>query len=1143
VSAAPAPATNRTGGQRTAADPGLSAWVAASAGAGKTQVLSDRVLRLLLAGARPEGILCLTFTKAAAAEMANRIHGALADWVRLADPALADTLTALAGSPPDAPALARARRLFAEVLDLPGGLKIQTIHSFAESLLSRFPLEANLGPHFRVMDERTQAELLARARDSVLARAADGALSDVMAELAARTGDVNFADLAKALIAARHLLRALLDAEAGADGAVAALYRRLGLAPGEDAAAVLAGAVADGALDGDGLRRAAAAMVQGGKTDAKHGGWIAAWLAADAAGRAAGFDAYRQAFLTQEGAPRKALVHKEALAIDPGAADVLATEAARLTVVEERRKAAASAQATAALLRVGEALLAAYADAKRRRGLLDYDDLILFAGGLLTATGGGWVHYKLDGGIDHVLVDEAQDTSRPQWAVIGALAEEFFHGEGARAEARTLFAVGDVKQSIFGFQGAEPAAFEEMRTRFRALAQGAARDWRDVPLHSSYRSTPAVLAAVDAVFADDGARDGLGADPIAHRPERQGQGGRVELWPIVEPAPAPAPAASWTLPLVQRPGDDPAGRLADRIAALIAGWLDRGEVLESRDRAVRPGDILILVRRREAFFEAIVRALKARGVPVAGSDRMTLTDELAVMDLMALARFLLLPEDDLSLAELLKSPLIGFDEDALFDLAHGRGAAGLWATLVARRDSRPDFAAAHGALAGWRARADFAPPYEFFARVLGADGGRRRLAARLGAEIDDPLDEFLALALDYERTHPPSLQGFLHWLESGQAQIKRDLEQGGDQVRVMTVHGAKGLQAPVVFLPDTCRAPADTPAFHWLARGGDAARPPVFYWPGKKSLHGRDAAAAVAAAARDRDREYRRLLYVAMTRAEDRLYVAGYAGRRARGEGSWYDLVQRALAPIAAPAATTFADGPETVLRFALPRDAAPDRTAAPAAPDAVEAALPGWAQAPAPPEPEPARPLVPSRPDEDEPALSSPVAGGGGDAFRRGRLIHRLLQTLPDLAPEARADAARRFLARPVHDLDAAARAEIADSVLGLVADPRFADLFAPGGRAEVAVTGQVGGRVVAGQVDRLVVDPDAVLVADFKTNRRVPEDIGAVPAVYLRQMAAYRALLSAIYPDRPVRCLLVWTQGPRLMELPNAALAPHAP
>jgi len=1142
VTGTPVPPKLRTGGQRVAADPGVSAWVAASAGSGKTQVLSDRVLRLLLAGARPEGILCLTFTKAAAAEMANRIQGALAEWVRMDDRTLADTLAALAGTQIDAAMLSRARRLFAEVLDLPGGLKIQTIHSFAESLLSRFPLEANLGPHFRVMDERTQAELLAQARDRVLAGAVENSgsvLAAAMGALAARMGEDSFAKLAENLVGARQRLAALFAAEGGAEGAVAALYARLGLAKGENAGSILAAACAEGAFDGDGLRRAITALEEGTDTDTKHAAEIAKWLAAPA-GRVVGLAQYKGAFLTKAGVRRKKFIGKKADQADPGAKAVLEAEAERLVAVDERLKTVASAAATAALLRVGAALLDAYTDVKRRRGALDYDDLILFAGGLLEATGGGWVHYKLDGGIDHILVDEAQDTSRPQWSVIDALAAEFFHGEGVRETPRTLFAVGDVKQSIFGFQGAEPAAFEAMRERFRALAGGAAREWHDVPLHSSYRSTPAVLAVVDAVFADPQASEGLGAEKIAHRAERVGQGGRVELWPVLEPVEVAAPGA-WPLPLGQQFGDDPAPRLAARIAALIARWLETGEALESRDRAVRPGDILILVRRRKTFFDAMVRALKANGVPVAGSDRMVLTEELAVMDLMALARFLLLPEDDLSLAEVLKSPLIGFDEDALFDLAHARGEIRLWTALVRRRGERADFAAAHDALAGWRARADFMPPYEFFALVLGADGGRRRLAARLGPEIDDPLDEFLALALGYERAHPPSLQGFLRWLESGQAQIKRDLEHGGDQVRVMTVHGAKGLQAPVVFLPEACQTPVGKEDFHWLEREDGGGRPPVFYWPVRKSLHGSVAADAVAAAARDRDRENRRLLYVAMTRAEDRLYIAGYKGSQSLSEDSWYDLAHRAMAPLAASVDMDFVDGAETVLRFELPRAAPPDRAGPAMDRDvAPPTPLPDWARTAAPAEPEPVRPLAPSRPDEAEPALLSPLAGDGAAVFQRGRLIHRLLQTLPDLAPEARGDAARRFLARPVHGIDAPARAEIAASVLDLLADARFAELFAPGGRAEVAVTGLVGGeRVVAGQIDRLIVRPDAVLVVDYKTNRRVPDDVGSVPVVYLRQMAAYRALLEQIYPDRPVRCALVWTQGPLLMELPATALA----
>ena len=1048
-----------TDDQRRAADPALSVWVAASAGAGKTKALADRVLRLLLDGAAPERLLCLTFTRAAAAEMAIRINGELGKWTMLADDALHVRLEALAGAPPDADLRARARRQFATVLDAPGGLKIMTIHAFCQSLLGRFPLEAGVAPHAEVLDDRSAAELLVAAQAAVLERARSGAepaLAEAVDTISVHAGEETFVDLMARLRGVRARLRRLIRRHETLGGLVAATGRLLGVAPGETVETVIAEACAEGAFNRDAL--------------------------------------------------------------------------------------------AAALLRLGGAMLDEYDRAKAARARLDYDDLIRGARDLLRAPGvAAWVLYKLDGGIDHILVDEAQDTSPEQWEVIAALADEFFAGEGARETRRTVFIVGDEKQSIFSFQGADLRALEAMRAHFRDRVESAAGKWREVGLGLSFRSTEAVLEAVDAVFASPAARDGVAfADhAIAHASHRKGHAGTVELWPLVTRDEA-APAAPWTPPVTRTERDSPRARLARHIAHTIEHWVASGERLAARGRAIRPGDVMVLVRTRTGFVAELVRALKDRGVPVAGADRLVLTDHLAVMDLVALGGFLLLPEDDLTLATVLKGPLIGFDEDDLFALAHDRGKSNLWRSLVRRRGEREAFGRAYDRLSGLLARADFTPPYELFAGVLGGGGGRRELVARLGPDANDPLDEFLTLALAYERGEPPSLQGFLHWLGAGNVEVKRDLEHGRDEVRVLTVHGAKGLQAPVVFLPDTTSLPQPRgPQLLWAGDDGDEA----LLWPGRKE-NDEECCAKAREAMRVREmQEYRRLLYVAMTRAEDRLYVCGWQGRNAISEQCWYRLVESALAEAAEPfdfdvAGAAAGGWAGRGWRIAGRQTRAAEADDARLTPEAAPGSLPGFARTAPAPEPAPPRPLAPSRPAAAEPALSSPRSGYADPAhFRRGRLIHRLLQVLPELPPEDRADACRRLLARRGHGLDAAAQAEVAQEVLAVLDDPRLAALFGPGSRAEAPLIGVVGDRVVAGQVDRLAVADDAVLVVDFKTNRPPPASEAETPAAYLAQMAAYRAVLARIYPERSIRCALLWTDGPRLMQLSDAALARHAP
>jgi len=1131
------------GAQIAAADPGCSVWVSANAGTGKTRVLVDRISRLLLAGTHPGRILCLTFTKAAAAEMANRLRQRLGAWTLMADAALRGDLLKLLGQAPDDAQIVRARRLFAEVLDAPGGLKIRTIHAFCESLLGQFPLEAGVAPHFQVIDDRSKAELLAEARAAALIAAFDGRdpdLTEAVRHLAELADENGIAGVVNELSNSQSKLRDLIAFH----GSVAALGKAarsvLGLAPGDTAESVLAEAADDRAFNAAALLRACRALDKGTAADQGKAATIRAWIA-DPTARVEGLkDAYAGLFLTKAGEPRaeKTLTTKGAREADPEVLPIMLAEQERIVALTERLKALATARATEALLIFAGALLGTYDRLKNQRALLDYDDLVLKVRGLLRAGGGAsWVHYKLDGGLDHILVDEAQDTSPEQWDVVAGLASEFFAGAGARATARTVFAVGDEKQSIYSFQGADPAAFERMRQAFAERAEAAGQPWKTVEMPLSFRSTWTLLHAVDAVFAGSAAADGVTfhGRPIRHLSNRAGQAGLVEIWPTVKPEPRPE-ADPWDAPLDQLPAASPQVRLAERIAERIDGWLKAGEVLESEGRPMTPGDIMILVRRRERFAEAMIRCLKERGIPVAGSDRMVLTEQLAVMDMIALGRFLLLPEDDLTLAEVLKGPLFGLDDDDLFALAWEREAS-LWEALKRRAGERPSWRAARDELVRLLDRADFTPPFEFFSDVLGPGGGRPKILGRLGVDAGDPLDEFLALAQTYERDHVPSLEGFLHWLAAGRTEIKRDLEHGRGEVRVMTVHGAKGLQANVVFLPDTCTVPE--PRLDARVLWHDAG-PPAALWPAFRANEESTCGALRETARRRQTQEYRRLLYVAMTRARDRLYVCGWENGRGRGEDCWYDRIVAALKATAETANVGF-DEPGWRVRDAqvAPPDGRDDVAAESV--DAGEA--PAWLLRPPPPEADPPRPLTPSRPDGDEPPVVSPLVGDDGLRFRRGRLIHALLQTLPQVPATARAAAAAAFLARPVHGLGEAEQSAIAAETLAVLDHPEFADIFGPAGRAEVPLVGTVGGRTISAQVDRLVVTPEAVLVVDFKTNRPPPEDPAAVPPVYLRQMAAYRQALRLVYPDRPVRCALLWTDGPRLMPLPDALMDQHAP
>jgi ATP-dependent helicase/nuclease subunit A len=1135
--------------QGDASNPRGSAWVSANAGSGKTHVLAYRVIRLLLAGADPGGILCLTFTRAAAAEMAKRVFDILAEWTTLPDAKLAAAIQAIEQRRPDKAMLADARRLFARALETPGGLKIQTIHAFCERLLHQFPFEANVAGHFEVLDQRDAEALVVLARKNALALAArdmDGPLGKALHDALGAASDFMVERAMKELIDGRDRVRRWLAAYDSLDQALAELRQIFGLDGDEDVDLLWHSVVA-----GSPFRDAFPELVRrlwesGSKKDQEAAERLRPILGAES--ELAARRAYLALWLTTQDDLRVSVCTNAVKNDWPGPPGTFDAERDRLEVLLERIRGAECYRATAAILRLADRAIAEYERMKTARGALDFEDLVVKTVALLArADASRWVHYKLDRGLDHILVDEAQDTSPRQWQVVRALAEEFFAGEGAGRAIRTLFAVGDEKQSIYSFQGAVPSWFSRMRRELGDRARRAGLAWSDPELHLSFRSVPVVLEAVDAIFASEKVHRGLAADPgpTIHTAARINLPGRVVLWPMIEPPPKVEPE-DWASPVDHLGEKSPEVQLANRIADTVAGWLRREERLESTGAPIRPGDILVLSRIRGAQTDAINRALKSRDVPIAGADRIKLTEHIAVMDLIALGRIMLLPEDDLALAGLLKSPLVGLDENQLFTLAHGRGRKTLWAALgEAAATDTGAFAGARAKLDAWRVQAARLDPYAFYAGILGADGGRAKVLRRLGAEAEDVLDEFLAQALAFEEANTPSLEGFLAWLESADTDVRRDTDSMRDEVRVMTVHGAKGLEAPIVFLVDNGSQPVHPnhdPKIVSLADDRDGTPSPLVW-----VRSARTAPAAVKeridALRADAEDEYRRLLYVAVTRACDRLYICGtekQVGDRDRPK-RWHNVIMAALG---GDCVETADDHGRAVFEWRPPAGVvakAKGRQEAMVLPPRQ----PPWLSRPAPAAPPAVRRITPSTAfsGDGPPPLRATLRPAGPEATlaaERGRLVHRLLQSLPDIAPDQWREIGRRFVAAmaAAAPWTAADREALLEGTLAVLAHPGFAPVFAPGSRAEVEIAGRIGSAMLSGRIDRLAVAEDRVLIVDYKTNRPAPASLADAPHDYVRQLALYRAVLRRLYPGRPVEAAILWTDRPALMEIPSVLL-----
>jgi ATP-dependent helicase/nuclease subunit A len=1112
--------------QTRASNPKTSAWVSANAGSGKTHVLTQRVLRLLLDGTPPAQILCLAYTKAAAANMADRVFSKLALWTSLSDGALAKAIVESGADAPGPSDLIFARQLFARTIESPGGLKIQTLHAFAERLLRLFPFEANVPAHFKVLDESDSKRLLLEARDAALVEFGASSESAAALDLVAReSGPTIFDALLTQALGCAEIFRAHDNALSYAD----ALRAALGLASGVTITSVEAEM-----FGGDIGRIRRERWAQGLEAGKKHDQNIAANLRlADQDGaRQARVQALLDAFFKDggDGGPRGGedgpVATKDLAKENPGLEDDLRREQDRLLPLRQRRRAALALERSAALFVVARLILGTFARMKAERGALDFNDQIARALALVTRSSAAWVLHKLDYGLDHLLLDEAQDASQPQWGILGTLSAEFFTGDGARPKNRTVFAVGDEKQSIFAFQGAAPEMFAEMKRAFAKRHGDAERPFADVPLTFSFRSSQTILDAVDMTFRTELAWRGVaaaGEPPPKHDAIRSHLKGVVELWPPIAPIPSPDPE-DWRV-LEQPAEDDPPVVLAKRIAEVIRGWLRptspervvdpaSGEI-----RRIRESDVMILVRSRNAFFEAMIRALKAADVNTAGADRLKLKDHIAVMDLIAVGRAALLPDDDLTLACALKSPLIGFDDDALMNIAARR--SGSLAEALAATDEAVAVEAARR-LAGWRARAKALSPFAFYALLLGQDGGRRALIGRLGPEAADPIDEFLALALAHERREAPSLHNFLAQVETIDVEIRRDMEVDTEGVRVLTVHASKGLEAPIVFLPDSCGGPdaRHEPKLMRLSslRPGD---PPVLAWA-RKALEDADAVAAARAKAREAQAgEHRRLLYVAMTRAAQRLIVAGYETSKRRPLDCWWDLVHSGLADALVEAPAPFRGG-ATILRFGEGLQA---EGLGETVPDRAPGSLPDWLVASA--VPETAAPAL-------NPSRAGGVGGGDREPALEGRLAHALLEMLRPLTPQRRPGAAAAYLDAWGDALAESARAALASEVLAAIDAPELSHIFSPNSRSEVALAGLLPrpGRpdlAYSGRVDRLVATDQGVLIVDFKLGEKPQRPAAA----HVAQLALYRAALQPLYRGARIQAALVYLVGPTLTEI----------
>jgi ATP-dependent helicase/nuclease subunit A len=1125
--------------QRDAVVPGDNIWLSASAGTGKTQVLTARVIRLLLEDdVEPQNLLCITFTKAGASEMAERINQKLASWVQLERGALFHELEAIGASGgPDTQR--RARELFAKVLDAPGGgLQILTIHSFCQSLLGSFPEEAGLVPGFKPIEGREQQELLSEALSNLVIEAEkrdDLRMISNIQELSLNMGEEGALRFLHRMAAVPDVMAAMPN-----DAGAVVMARRLADVDFEGPVdAMLEREFADDRID----RAALQAIIDANllwcknKMDSRGGkraACLQTWLAATPTERARTLDDLHRCWSKATGELQVATSGHTPM---DDAYTLLATELFTWTnnLMGQVTRANYADRLARALL-VGKEFSAQYSKAKHAIGAVDFDDLIRRTANLLQNSNmAEWVRFKLDRQIDHILVDEAQDTNQAQWDIISALSSDFFSGLGVDPEkTRTIFSVGDFKQAIYGFQGTAPEKYEEAGAHFAKKVEGSGAELQLLELSQSFRSTAPILDFVNAVIAQAGPDSfGISGDIAPHYSNKPPVGLVELLAPVSVDADAEASSddeEEW----LSNEKRILAERLADHAKALI----DESPWLVTQGRHLVPGDIMFLLRSRGDIASLLVAQLHERGVPVAGVDRLRLLQPLVVQDLLAVIRFVLQPHDDLSLACLLVSPIFGWSQEGLLLHGYAKDREGsLWQHLRNEKDLAEDIATLREMLS----IADFTTVYHFLEQILsGPIGARRKLVSRLGSEVLVPIEEMLNAALQFEQQFGGGLQKFLGWFDRGDIEIKRDSDTKSDEVRVMTVHGAKGLQAPVVILADITSDPTKKPDQSIELLMDEGRRLPLL--PIRKPEQSGQLLEVVARQKKRELEEHKRLLYVAMTRAEERLIMGGALGSRSKGVAppdSWCTLIERGMTALGCEWEEDDRWG--NVMRHhgaegaSIPVDKAPAQNAQLTG---STVNIPDWLFKAAPAEQSPPRPLVPSRLDDDDYG-EAPANSFMRNAAVRGKLIHALFERITDGANLAHAE--KWLAAQPADgDID---RATLLREVGAIVAHPDWGVFFSENARSEVPLVAVVGTTVINGRVDRLVVEPGRIRVVDFKTGRQVPQTEADVPLPFLRQMAHYRAALQTIFPGHEIEVSLLFTHAPRLITLSDAILAPHYP
>jgi ATP-dependent helicase/nuclease subunit A len=1018
--------------QRLASDPSVNVYVSASAGTGKTKVLCDRVLRLMLNGSDIKNILCLTFTNSAASEMSERVLGRLKKWLFMSDEQLHKELQALIGVASSSDLLNKARGLYGKYLSCYQQIKIQTIHSLCNQILRKDPAYRD---SVEIIDSSKKQKLIKDALDLVL-ESKDEEIRSAK-KLLAEFYDYNaltgfFYEVLSNKIKFRKTLENPID--------IYALY------------GVEKGLSLDALID-DFTNSIPPAVINCAKFLVGQGDKLGQQILDSL--NPFEFNKYKNCFFTLEGKPRAKLVPVAISRGFPNVRETLEPEVSRIQKVEDQKKAIVSSQFHDAFLKVMELAFANYEKLKSEERVVEYDDLLIRTIDLLKGGESAHILMQLDYVIDHLLVDEAQDLSPLQWELIKIISEEFFAGLGAREENRTIFIVGDYKQSIYSFQGANPDVFLDIKTYFADKVKDALKEWREVDIITSFRSTQPVLEVVDKVFNNPEYRDGLGGlGLIHHAPYRQGSG-VVQVWPLAIKD-AREEVDGWKIPSLEDELYDSKKFIAQKIADNIHSWISKGRLLLGHNRVIEPKDILILLKKRSDVLYFLINEIKKKGIAISDADRFKIKDDIIIQDIVALLKFITLPQDDLNLASLLKSPFLGISEDELYQLCHNRESS-LWGVIQTKKMELT-------------AQLDF---YIQLSKELDLESfclaviekNKPQFIKRFGSKASSIFNHFMDFIKEYIRSNTPSIQGLVHSLENSNADIQTELSQGENKVRVMTVHASKGLQAPIVIL-------ADTASTEFVPHTNLYWNDDQIYFSAYAEFDTPYLETVKQIKKVKEKQESLRLLYVAMTRAEDELYVTGWESKKQ--DDSWYSAISKMVK--------------EELIQYAY---------AVKSNNDNVDNIIPEF--------------LNNDFVDKNiykKSVIATQKADTKTPEIIRGHLVHELLHILPKVALKNR----ETYLSKIDKDIS-----ELVLAVLN-----KFPELFGNNALSEVPIMAEIGGEKISVKIDKLIIENDIIKIIDFKTHSAEVTQ----SEQYKNQLNLYKKVASKIWPEKAISTYLLWVE-----------------